>query len=319
VQTGSAAVTALRVAFAGTPLFAVPALQALLNSPHIVVGVLTQPDRPRGRGRQLAASAVKELATAAALPLSQPDSLRNSSQQATLLGWRPDVLVVVAYGVILPAAVLDLPRLGCINIHASLLPRWRGAAPVQRAILAGDPQTGITIMQMDVGLDTGPILLRRVLEILPTDTAGTLQQRLAAAGAEALIEVLAGLNGTVTAAPQPSVGVTYAAKISKAEALINWQHTAVQIDRQIRAFSPVPGAETRLHGEQLKVHAARLVSDRGAVAGVPGRIVDVQDDAVLVSCGQGLLALTQVQRAGRKPVAARAFAQGLQLQGQQLG
>ncbi len=312
--------TALRVAFAGTPQFAVPALQALLNSPHTVVGVLTQPDRPRGRGRQLAASAVKELATAAALPLSQPVSLRSSSDQASLRLWQPEVLVVVAYGVLLPPAVLDLPRLGCINIHASLLPRWRGAAPVQRAILAGDAQTGVTIMQMDVGLDTGPMLLRRPLQIGPTDTAGTLQQRLAAAGAEALIGVLAELAaGRITAAPQPSAGVMYAAKIAKAEALIDWHQAAVQIDRQIRAFSPVPGAETRLQGDQLKIHAARLVSDRSDVIAVPGRIVEVQKDAILVGCGQGLLALTQVQRAGRKPVAAHAFAQGMQLQGQQLG
>ena len=312
--------TALRVAFAGTPQFAVPALQALLNSPHTVVGVLTQPDRPRGRGRQLAASAVKELAAAAALPLSQPVSLRSSPEQEALRGWQPDVLVVVAYGVILPPAVLDLPRYGCINIHASLLPRWRGAAPVQRAILAGDAQTGVTIMQMDVGLDTGPMLLRRPLEILATDTAGTLQQRLAAAGAELLIEMLDRLTGGgVTAEAQPCVGATYAAKISRGEALIDWQQSALQIDRQIRAFNPVPGAETRLAGDQLKVHAARAVSDRDNVAEVPGRIVDVLDDAILVACGEGLLALTQVQRAGRKAVAARAFAQGMQLRGQQLG
>ncbi|MBV8852407.1 MAG: methionyl-tRNA formyltransferase [Sinobacteraceae bacterium] len=310
----------MRVAFAGTPQFAVPALQALLNSPHTVVGVLTQPDRPRGRGRQLAASAIKQLAAAAALPLSQPVSLRNPPEQEALRGWQPDVLVVVAYGVILPAAVLDLPRYGCINIHASLLPRWRGAAPVQRAILAGDTQTGVTIMQMDVGLDTGPMLLRRGLQIRPTDTAGTLQQRLAAAGAELLIETLAGLDGgRLSAEPQPSVGATYAAKISRGEALIDWQQTALHIERQIRAFNPVPGAETRLSGDQLKVHAARLVSDRDDVSAAPGRIVDVLDDAILVGCGKGLLALTQVQRAGRKAVAARAFAQGMQLRGQQLG
>jgi methionyl-tRNA formyltransferase len=204
-------VSALRIAFAGTPEFALPALHALLGSDHSVVGVLTQPDRPKGRGRQIAASPVKQAAQAHGVQVSQPHSLKSEADRADVVTWRADVLVVVAYGLILPRAVLELPRLGCVNIHASLLPRWRGAAPIQRAILAGDAETGATIMRMDAGLDTGPMLLQRSVKISPTDTGGSLHDRLAALGAPALLEALEGLaSGTLEGQPQPSEGVTYA-------------------------------------------------------------------------------------------------------------
>ena len=247
----------LRIAFAGTPDFAVPALEALLGSSHTVVGVLTQPDRPKGRGRQLAASPVKVTALAHGIPVSQPPTLKDEGGRAELAAWRPDVLVVVAYGLILPRDVLSLPRLGCLNIHASLLPRWRGAAPIQRAILAGDASTGVTIMLMDAGLDTGPMLLRKEVPIAPTDTGGSLHDRLAGVGASAILEVLDGhAQGTLRAVPQPAEGVTYAAKIDKAEALIDWGQDAARIGRQVRAFNPWPIAETRLDGEQLRVYEA---------------------------------------------------------------
>ena len=318
--------TALRIAFAGTPEFALPALHALLGSRHTVVGVLTRPDRPKGRGRQLAASPVKAAALAHGVPISQPAALNSESERAELAAWRPDVLVVVAYGLILPRAVLELPPLGGVNIHASLLPRWRGAAPIQRALLAGDTQTGITIMRMDAGLDTGAIVLQRGIPIAPTDTGGSLHDRLAALGAPALLEALEGLAaGTLTGRPQPSVGVTYAPKIEKAEALIDWARDATEIERQVRAFNPRPVAETRLDGEQLRVFAARAeVPPEGVVGSKPmasqyGTITAVRDDSLLVLCGQDCLALEEVQRPGRRPVAARDFAHGRALTGRRLG
>jgi methionyl-tRNA formyltransferase len=336
-------VSALRVAFAGTPDFSVPALEALIVSGHSVVGVLTQPDRPKGRGRQIAASPVKAAALAHGIPVSQPQSLKNEADRAELVAWRPDVLVVVAYGLILPRAALTLPRLGCINIHASLLPRWRGAAPIQRAILAGDAHTGVTIMLMDVGLDTGPMLLQERIAIEANDTGGSLHDRLAALGASALIEGLAKhAAGTLEAVPQPNEGVTYAAKIDKAEALIDWNRDALAIERQVRAFNPWPIAETRLEGEQLRVFGAvaegsvagqqerppenvesagfgKIGDDRGGNAPEPGTILTVREDAVVVACGRGRLALHQVQRPGRRTVAARDFAHGVQLIGRRLG
>jgi methionyl-tRNA formyltransferase len=258
-------VTGLRIAFAGTPDFAVPALESLLNSRHTVVGVLTQPDRPKGRGRQVAASPVKEKALAHGLPVSQPLTLKDEAGRADLVSWQPDVLVVVAYGLILPRPVLTLPRLGCLNIHASLLPRWRGAAPIQRAILAGDPTSGVTIMVMDAGLDTGPMLLKKEVAIARTDTGGSLHDRLGGIGASALLEALDGYSdGTLTPVPQPTEGVTYAAKLDKAEALIDWSRDALAIERQVRAFNPWPVAETRLDGEQLRVFEAIAETSPGA-------------------------------------------------------
>lgn len=315
-----------------------PALEALLRSHHTVVGVLTQPDRPKGRGRQLAASPVKEKALAHGLPVSQPLSLKDEAGRADLASWQPDVLVVVAYGLILPKAVLTLPRLGCLNIHASLLPRWRGAAPIQRAILAGDPTSGVTIMLMDVGLDTGPMLLRKEVPIAHTDTGGSLHDRLGAIGASAMLEALEGYsNGTLTPVPQPGEGVTYAAKLEKSEALIDWTRDAGAIERQVRAFNPWPVAETRLDGEQLRVFEATAVLDaiaedagrseqldlnRALNETNPGTIVAVGSDSIEIQCGSGHLALRQVQRPGRKVVSASDLARaagGAQLKGKRLG
>jgi methionyl-tRNA formyltransferase len=322
-------VTALRIAFAGTPEFALPPLRALLSSPHQVVGVLTQPDRPKGRGRALAASPVKLEALQHGLPVSQPDTLKTESGQADLTAWRPDALVVVAYGLILPKPVLSIPRLGCINIHASLLPRWRGAAPIQRAILAGDPETGVSIMLLEAGLDTGPVFLERRVPITAQDTGGSLHDRLADLGAQALLDVLDGIaRGQLEARPQVADGVTYAAKIDKEEALIDWRRSALEIERQVRAFNPWPIAQTHLDGEQLRIHAAYAVAGASHAADFrspaeshslePGRIVGLIEGAVLVACGQGVLALTSIQRPGRRAVAARDFANSVSLTGRRL-
>ena len=252
--------TALRVAFAGTPEFAVPALRALADSEHQLVGVLTQPDRPRGRGQVNAPGPVKVLALSLGLSVAQPHELGSAGALAELTAWRPEVLVVVAYGLILPRPVLGLPRLGCVNIHGSLLPRWRGAAPVQRALLAGDAVTGVTIMQMDAGLDTGPVLLQRSVPIGAHATSGELHAELATLGAAALLEALGALaSGRAQPRPQSAAGVTYAAKIAKSEALIDWSADAVQIERQVRAFNPWPVAETRFAGEQLRVRVRRAL------------------------------------------------------------
>jgi methionyl-tRNA formyltransferase len=314
----------LRVAFAGTPEFALPALAALLAR-HSIVGVLTQPDRPRGRGRRLAASAVKIAAESHGLPLAQPHTLRSAAERAALLAWRPQVLVVVAYGLILPPEVLTLPPLGCINLHASLLPRWRGAAPVQRALLAGDTETGVTIMQMDKGLDTGPVLLKRRLAISASHTSGSLGEALSTLGAAALLEALEGLAaGTLSASPQPPEGVTYAPRIEKAEARINWSHDALQIERQIRAFNPWPVAETVLDGEPLRILAAQaepatIQAENSDKSDDPGAIIGVHDDFMRVRCGRGCLRVTEVQRPGRRRVAVRDYSHSVALTGRRLG
>jgi methionyl-tRNA formyltransferase len=343
-------VSDLRVAFAGTPDFSVPALDALLRAGHSVVGVLTQPDRPKGRGRQTTPSPVKAAAVAHGILVSQPLTLKDEAGRAELAAWRPDVLVVVAYGLILPPAALRIPRLGCINIHASLLPRWRGAAPIQRSILAGDATTGVTIMLMDAGLDTGPMLLGKEVAIGAAETGGSLHDRLAVLGGSALIEALAGhAAGTLHSTPQPAEGVTYAAKLEKAEALIDWSRDAIEVERQVRAFNPWPVAETRFNGEQLRVFEARveqgggfpsrLFGDRahldpgfgtrpfvplpsqdpGDSLRDPGTIVAVRDDAIVVQCGRGHLALRQLQRPGRRVVSAADFARSLHLTGTRLG
>jgi len=315
----------LRVAFAGTPQFALPALAALCAQHH-VVGVLTQPDRPQGRGRKVKASPVKAAALARELPLAQPQTLQCEAARAVLRGWAPEALIVVAYGLLLPREILALPRYGCLNIHASLLPRWRGAAPIQRAILAGDSETGVTIMQMDQGLDTGAILTRAVLPLSATDTGGSVQDALALLGATALLETLAAMAaGSLTPVPQPLEGVTYAPKIEKTEARIDWGQDAAAIGRQVRAFNPSPVAETTLDGEQLRIYAAHP-SDERALNVLPnasksaenGAIIAVEADAVLVRCGHGLLALTQVQQPGRKPVSARDFSHSHHLLGRRL-
>lgn len=310
----------MRIAFAGTPGFAVPPLRALAAR-HSIVGVLTQPDRPAGRGQALAASAVKREAAAHGWPVAQPASLRAPGDRAALEAWRPDVLVVVAYGLILPQAVLDLPRFGCLNVHASLLPRWRGAAPIQRAILAGDAESGVAIMRMEAGLDTGPVYETRRLPIGPRMTAGELHDALADLGAEALLAVLEAIEaGTARATPQATDGITYAKKIDKAEALIDWGASAAAIDRQVRAFHPWPIAETRFRGEQLRIVRAQPAAKAGpGASGVPGTVLGVDAAGVRVACGSGVLVLETVQRPGRRPVSAFDFALGATLEGAVLG
>jgi methionyl-tRNA formyltransferase len=313
----------LRVAFAGTPEFALPALTALAAQ-HEIVGVLTQPDRPSGRGRRLAASPVKDAALASQFPLAQPATLRSEAARRQLASWHADVLIVIAYGLIVPPEVLSLPPLGCINVHASLLPRWRGAAPIERAILAGDSSTGVTIMQLDAGLDTGPILLQRRSEISRSHTGGSLRAELAALGAEALLEALTGVvNGALTPRAQPEQGVTYAPRIDKAEARIDWTHEALAIERQVRAFNPVPVAETLLAGEQLRIFSACALDEYGsenaAKCADPGTIIGLDGDSMLVQCGRGRLAITEVQRPGRRRVTVRELSHSLPLEGHRLG
>ena len=302
----------LRVAFAGTPQFAVPALQALLDSRHTVVGVLTQPDRPKGRGRLLTASPVKQVAQRHGLGVAQPSTLRDAAARADLAVLAPDVMVVVAYGQILPDAVLQLPRLGCLNIHASLLPRWRGAAPIQRAILAGDATTGVTLMQMDAGLDTGGMLAVHTVAIGDRDTSASLHDVLAVLGAQCLIEVLERLaTGGLPAQPQPTVGATYAQKIAKAEAHINWADPAALISRQVRAFNPWPVAESLFAGEQLRIHEAFAPPHTAPAAVAPGMWLGLgagpAGEVLRVACGTGELHVMQLQRAGRRTVSAREF------------
>jgi methionyl-tRNA formyltransferase len=313
----------LRVAFAGTPEFALPALTALAGR-HEIVGVLTQPDRPSGRGRRLTASPVKDAALAGQFPLAQPATLRSEAAREQLASWHADVLIVIAYGLIVPREVLSLPPLGCINVHASLLPRWRGAAPVERAILAGDSSTGVTIMQLDVGLDTGPILLQRRIEISRSHTGGSLRAELAALGAEALLEALTGVvNGASIPRAQPEEGVTYAPRIDKAEARIDWTQEALAIERRVRAFNPVPIAETLLAGEQLRIFSARALDEHGsehdAKSVDSGMIIGLQGDSMVIQCGKGKLAVTEVQRPGRRPVAVRQLSHSLPLEGRRLG
>jgi len=298
---------ALRVAFAGTPEFAAQALQALLDAGYPVPLVLTQPDRPAGRGMKLAPSPVKQLALARGLEVDQPEKLRTEEQRARLAACAPDVLVVAAYGLILPPAVLALPRLGCINIHASLLPRWRGAAPIHRAIEAGDTETGITIMQMDEGLDTGAMLLRRALPIQPTDTTASLHDRLAVLGGECIVEALAALQrGALVAVPQPEAGVTYAAKIGRAEAAIDWGRPALELERAMRAFDPFPGAAAVLRDTVVKCWSGKVVPG----AGEPGTVLAVDAEGITVACGRDALRCTVLQRPGSKRLPAGEFLRG---------
>lgn len=304
----------MRIAFAGTPEFAALALAALHAAGHEVVLVLTQPDRPAGRGMRLQASAVKQFAQAHGLPLAQPRSLRldgkfpddAAAARAALQAAAPEVMVVAAYGLILPAWVLALPPRGCLNIHGSLLPRWRGAAPIQRAIEAGDAETGITIMQMDAGLDTGDMLLAEALPITAADTAATLHDKLAEQGARLIVDALARLAaGTLRPQRQPEAGVTYAHKIEKSEAAIDWQLPAAVIERRLRAFDPFPGCTAMLAGEAVKIWRGEAVSTAaGAAPGQP-----VGGDPLLVACGEGALRITELQRPGGRRIGAREFAQ----------
>ncbi len=318
----------LRVAFAGTPEFAAVALQALLDARFEVPLVLSQPDRPAGRGMKLQASPVKQLAVAHGLAVAQPRSLRLDGKfpdeaqagREALLAARPDVLVVAAYGLILPQWVLDLPRLGCLNIHGSILPRWRGAAPIHRAIEAGDTETGITIMQMDEGLDTGDMLLIERLPIAAADTTATLHDKLATLGGRMIVEALElAACGGFRPVKQPEAGVTYAHKIEKAESQIRWSDDAAQIARRLRAFDPFPGGVAQLDSEPLKVWRAEVV-DTDGVRGEPGRVLAVSADGPVVACGSGSVRLTELQRAGGKRLPAAAFLQARPLQvGESLG
>lgn len=289
----------MRIVFAGTPEFAAQHLQALLNAGRTIVAVYTQPDRPAGRGQKLAPSPVKQLAVQHGIPVYQPQSLRDPAAQAELAALQADLMVVVAYGLILPQAVLDLPRLGCINSHASLLPRWRGAAPIQRAIEAGDDASGVTVMQMEAGLDTGPMLLKVSTPITAEDTGGTLHDRLAALGSQAVARAVDALAaGTLQPEPQDDALATYAHKLSKDEARIDWRRPAVELERLVRAFNPWPICHTTLGGEALKVHAARL----GAGQGEPGHILEASRNGLTVACGEGALSLTRLQLPGGKPL-----------------
>jgi methionyl-tRNA formyltransferase len=308
----------LRIAYAGTPDFAVPALAALHAAGHDLVAVYTQPDRPAGRGQSVTAGPVKRRALELGIPVLQPATLRTPEAAAALARLGPDLVVVAAYGLILPSPVLEAPRLGCWNIHASLLPRWRGAAPIQRAILAGDGATGITIMQMDAGLDTGPMLLARPVRIDPREDGGSLHDRLAALGAEAIVATIDEWQaGRIRPEPQPAEGVTYAPKIRKDEALIDWTAAASTIDRQVRAFNPWPVAETRWDGRQLRVWAAQPVDQ--APGGAPGEVVVAAGGRIVVAAGTGALALERVQLAGRRAVSAAEFLNAHPLAGVRLG
>jgi methionyl-tRNA formyltransferase len=301
----------MRLVFAGTPRFAVPALEALAAAGHELVAVLTQPDRPAGRGLAAVAGPVKQAAQRRGVPVLQPPSLKDAAVQARLAELAPDALVVAAYGLILPQAMLDIPRLGALNVHASLLPRWRGAAPIERALLAGDPVTGVCIMQMDAGLDTGPVLLRDELPIAPEDTAGTLHDKLAALGARLVVAALDGLAaGTLRPTPQPAAGVTYAAKIARDETRLDWSRSANELARRVRAFDPAPGAGARVRGVELKIWRAAVVAARGA----PGAVVAAGAEGISVACGDGgALRLEELQRAGGRRLPAAAFLRGFPL------
>jgi methionyl-tRNA formyltransferase len=300
----------MRVVFAGTPAFAAEALSALLSSSHQVVLVLTQPDRPAGRGMKVHSSPVKELAGTHGLPVYQPVGLKDPQALSRLGATRADAMVVAAYGLILPPPVLDLFPHGCINIHASLLPRWRGAAPIQRALLANDAHTGVCIMRMAAGLDTGPVYLCDRVAITPASTAGSLHDELAARGARLLLEALDAIAAhRITPRPQPPEGVTYATKIAKEEAVIDWKCPAESVDRQIRAFNPVPGASTTLGRETIKIWRGTLTEGRGTA----GEILGVNEHSIVVACGQGALAIAELQRAGGKRLGVREFLRGFPL------
>ncbi|MBT2143924.1 MULTISPECIES: methionyl-tRNA formyltransferase [unclassified Rhodanobacter] len=294
----------MRLVFAGTPEFSVPCLEACRASGAEVVAVYTQPDRPAGRGRKLTPSPVKQAALAAGIAVEQPESLKPADVQQRLADYRPDLLVVVAYGLILPRKVLAIPRLGCWNVHASLLPRWRGAAPIQRAILAGDRESGVDLMQMEAGLDTGPVLLERRTPTSRDDTGGSLHDRLAMLGADVLAEglrrTLAG--ETLAATPQPDDGVTYAHKLDKAEARLDFSRPALELERQVRAFDPWPVAEGEIAGEPLRIWAARAIEREHHAA--PGSVLATGRDGIDLACGTGALRVTAVQRAGGKRIGA---------------
>ena len=298
----------MKLIFAGTPEFAAQALAAIIAAGHEVALVLTQPDRPAGRGMALQPSPVKKLALAHGIEVFQPLTLKDAEAQVKVAGIAAEVMVVAAYGLILPQLVLDMPKFGCINIHGSLLPRWRGAAPIQRALLAGDAETGVCIMQMEAGLDTGPVLLRGTFPIETKDTTTSLHNRLAALGARLVVEALGRLP--LVAEAQPLEGVTYAHKIEKAEALIDWQRSAAELDRHIRAFNPFPGAQALFKGQTIKLWQAMPV----AGSGKNGQILAVDRKQIIVACGKGALSIQELQKAGGKRLPVQQFLAGNPLQ-----
>ena len=296
----------MRIVFAGTPEFAVPCLRAAARHQE-VVAVYTQPDRPAGRGRGLMASPVKLEAIERGIPVFQPETLKDPAAQDQLRALQPDLMVVVAYGLILPRAVLAIPTHGCWNVHASLLPRWRGAAPIQRAIEAGDAETGVCLMQMEAGLDTGPVLLSEKTPISDTDTGGQLHDRLAGLGAQVLADGLGLLRAGLTpvAQPQPEAGVTYAHKLDKAQARLDWNEDAASLARRVRAFNPWPIAEATLAGERLRIHGAVALADNQGKA--PGTVLGASRDGIDIACGQGALRLRVIQREGGKAITAADY------------
>lgn len=300
----------MRLIFAGTPHFAAAALQALLDAGHEIVAVLTQPDRPAGRGMQLQPSPVKQLAVERGLPVLQPLTLKQPEIQQQLAEFGADVMVVAAYGLILPQVVLDTPRFGCLNIHASLLPRWRGAAPIQRAILAGDDETGVTIMQMDAGLDTGDMLLKTHCPITQAETAQTLHDKLATQGAEAIVTAL-GKLAELEPELQNNQLATYAAKLSKAEAQLDWTQAAEQLARAVRGYNPVPVASAPCKDTSIKLWRASVCNE---LSGTPGAVLRVDKNGIVVACGKGALRLEVLQRPGGKALPAAQFLQGFPLQ-----
>ncbi len=299
----------LRIAFAGTPEFAATALAALLQAGHQVVVVYTQPDRPAGRGHKLMPSPVKSLAFDRNLPIAQPRNFKTQESLEKLREWQPDIMIVAAYGIILPQSALDIPRLGCLNIHASLLPRWRGAAPIQRAIQAGDSETGITIMQMEAGLDTGPMLLKRAIPIQENESAGSLHDRLAVLGGQAIVEALAELTSLVPEIQDES-RACYAKKLGKQEGAIDWRLSAQEIHRTLRAFTPWPGTYSFNQGEQVKILQAQVVA--GGSQPAPGTIEKRDSNGILVACGTDSLLITKLQLPGAKPLAVMDFVNGNQ-------
>lgn len=303
----------LRVVFAGTPEFSVPCLEACRASGAQVVAVYTQPDRPAGRGRKLTPSPVKQAALAAGIAVEQPQSLKSEETRATLAAYAPDLMVVVAYGLILPRKVLAIPRLGCWNVHASLLPRWRGAAPIQRAILAGDTESGVDLMQMEAGLDTGPVLLERRTPISRDDTGGSLHDRLSMLGADVLAEGLARVMAGETLLPrtQPEEGVTYAHKLDKAEARLDFTRPAMELEHKVRAFDPWPVAEADIAGETLRIWAARAIEGSGAA----GTVLGMSREGIDIACGEGALRVTALQRAGGKRITAADYFNAMKTRG----